>query len=172
MSCFADTSSFTTSIILGEIIAGWPKCFFRFFHIMLKPMFWKSPNELFGQPNILKQFTPKLQWLIRYTEVRVGCRRKKKKLNWEARWGEKQRCQRSQNKVNLPYSTVFQSYNLLIQILSSTPFSLSWVMIFGLWKLGGRIHKRICILHTHIVHQIILPWVRQCLWNFLGSSSS
>ena len=51
MSCFADTSSSTTSVILGEIIAGWPKCFFRFFHIMLKPMFWKSPNEFFGQPN-------------------------------------------------------------------------------------------------------------------------
>ena len=171
MGYFVDTSSFTTSIHLGEIIAGWPKSFFRFLHVMLKHRFWKSPNELFGQPNILKQFTPKLQWLIRYIEVGGGWRRKKKKLNWAARWGQKQRGQRNQNKVNLPYSTVFQSQNLLIQILSSTPFSLSWVMTFGLWKLS-RTHKCICILHTHIVHQTILPWVRQYLWNFMCSSSS
>ena len=54
ISYFVDTSSFTTSIHLGGIIAGWPKSFFRFLHVMLKHRFWKSPNDLFGPTQYIK----------------------------------------------------------------------------------------------------------------------
>lgn len=149
------------------------QCIFGFFHDMLKPMFWKGPNELFGQPNRLKQFPPKVQWLHRaYKEVRVGYRRKKKKLNWVARWGEKQRGQRNQNKVNLPYSS-FSKLNLL-----ETDSSLLLPFLYpGLWRVGcgsqGAEYNNAYVFYIRVVvHQIILPWVRQCLWNSLGRSSS
>ena len=35
------------SSLSDQLMLGWPKCSFRFFHKMLQ----KKPNELFGQPN-------------------------------------------------------------------------------------------------------------------------
>lgn len=52
-----------------------------------------------GGGNTLNQFTPKLQWLTRHTEMGVEWRRRKKKLSCLIGWGEKQRGQRNQNKA-------------------------------------------------------------------------
>lgn len=53
----AETENWQITIIYHNIL-GWPKSSLKFFHTML----WKSPNELFSQPNML---TP-IAWELKY----------------------------------------------------------------------------------------------------------